>query len=551
MKQITTVVLMLISTVLFSQKSITKSAAIDKVNVYLNGAQLFHTTNLTLPEGPSEVIIEGLSTTLDQNSIQGGGLGDFDILDIQYRLFYPEPVENSKELTAIDKKIKLVSDSIIETDYRIKAVYSMREVLEVQKTMLMNNNLLHSTQNDSLELLQHSVLYYETKMKELLNGLLALERQEFEIQKERAGMSMRLNELINYRSQQAALANPNAPIPQVVMQVLAKSAGPATINVDYLTYNAGWYATYDIRSGDIAKPIDLTYKANIWQTTGIDWKEVEITCSTGNPMLGNTLPELTTWYLGYYQYYYQRDADDVAPTSAAESTKELDGYLSNDKKTASSAGNAAQYTTTQQTLTNVEFKINTKYKIPSDGKGHIVVLKTEKLPTTYNYLVVPKIEQSAFLIARVTGWEELYLLPGMANMYFNNSYVGRTNINPLTLADTLSLSMGRDQSLTVKRTMLADKSTDKIIGLNNKKNMAYKLEVYNSKPITVEVIVKDHIPVSQSDDIEVELIEKSGGELDEASGIITWREKIKSKQNKSWTLQFEITYPKNEPLSLY
>lgn len=554
MKGLVTLAAICFSLQIFGQKQITVDADIDKATVFLNGAQLFHSGSVAIPSGQSDIIIQGLSSSLDQNSIQGGGKGDFTILDIQYRLFYPEPVENSVELTAIDKKIQSKQDSIIEIDFDLKTIHSRKDVLNVQKQMMLNNKLLTSTASDSLQLIQQSVEYYDKKLNEIYTELLALEKKEYHINIERSKIQARIYELQNYRNQQAAKQNPNAPVPQIVMSVVADVATTAKVEVNYITYNAGWYATYDIRASDISKPVDLAYKANIWQTSGIDWKDVKITCSTGNPMLGNNLPQLTTWYLGYYNYYYGRDYEDDAKAPAASETVQgdVDSYLGNRSQiTAKDAGQASNYTTPVQNIANVEFEINLKYSIPSDGKGHIVALQTKQLPSTYNYLIVPKLDQSAFLIARITDWESINLLPGAANIYFNNTYVGKTTINPLTLEDTLSLSLGRDQSIEVKRTQVSDKSTDRIIGVNNKKTMAFEIVVRNGKSIPVEIIVKDHIPVSQDDDIKVELFDKSGGELDELTGIVTWREKLKSKDQKKFNLEFEITYPKNESLSLY
>lgn len=554
MKRLVTLAAICFSLQIFGQKQITVDAQIDKATVFLNGAQLFHTGSVSLPAGQSDIIIQGLSTSLDQNSIQGGGKGDFTILDIQYRLFYPEPVENSVELTAIDKKIQAKEDSIIEIDFDLKTIHSKKDVLNVQKQMMLNNKLLTVSASDSLQLIQQSVEYYDKKLNEIYTEILALEKNEYHINVERSKIQNRIYELQNYRNQQAAKQNPNAPVPQIVMSVVADAATTAKVQVNYITYNAGWYATYDIRASDISKPVDLAYKANIWQTSGLDWKDVKLTCSTGNPSLGNNLPQLTTWYLGYYNYYYGRDyEDDVKAPAASESVQgTVDTYLGNKAKLdEKDAGQASNYTTPVQTIANVEFDINLKYSIPSDGKGHIVALQTKQLPSAYNYLIVPKLDQSAFLIARITDWESVNLLPGAANIYFNNTYVGKTTINPLTLDDTLSLSLGRDQSIEVKRTQVSDKSTDRIIGANNKKTMAFEIVVRNGKSIPVEIIVKDHIPISQDDDIKVELLNKSGGNLDELTGIVTWREKLKSKDQKKFELEFEITYPKNESLSLY
>jgi uncharacterized protein (TIGR02231 family) len=550
MKGLVTLAAILFSIQLFSQKQIVVNAPVDRATVFLNGAQLFHNASVAIPAGQSEIIIQGLAASIDQNSIQGGGKGAYTILDIQYRLFYPEPVLTSPELTAIDKKIMQVQDSINLIDFELRSVYNRKDVLNVQKQIMLNNKLLKGAGSDSLLLIQQSIEYYDTKLNEIFAAQLALDRSEFKINQEKSKLQIRLAELQNYRNQQAASQNPNAPVPQIVMSVAADAALTAKVEVNYLTTMAGWYATYDIRASDISKPVDLAYKANIWQNSGIDWKDVKLTCSTGNPSLGNTLPELTTWYLGYYNYYYERDYKEGS--MPATSVDEVDGYLGNKKQLDDqNAGQAYNYTTQVQTIANVEFDINLKYSIPSDGKGHIVALQTKQLPSTYNYLIVPKLDQSAFLIARITEWESISLLPGNANIYFNNTYVGKTTINPLTLSDTLSLSLGRDNSIEVKRTQVADKSTDRIIGTNNKKTMAFSIEVRNGKSIPVEIIVKDHIPISQSDDIKVELLEKSGGELDELSGIITWREKVKPKESRKYKLEFEITYPKNETLSLY
>lgn len=555
MNRLITLFIALAGLQLNAQKQIIVDAPVEKATVFLTGAQLFHSASVSIPKGTSDIIVQGLSSGLDANSVQGGGKGEFTILDIQYRLFYPEPVLKAADMNETQKSIKEVQDSIVELDYDLRVFYNRREVLNVQKQMMLNNTLLKGAASDSLALIQQSIDYYDKKLNDIYVELLNVEKKEYYLNVKRGQMTERIYALQNYLNQQSAKQQPNNPIPQIIISVLADVAVAAKVEVNYITYNAGWYATYDIRASDIAKPVDLAYKANIWQQSGINWNDVKLTCSTGNPTMGNNLPEITAWYLGYYNQYYENDyprdnegAKAEIATKAITSDLYLDsGKLSEDEV---QANNSANYTTQVQTIANVEFDIALKYSIPSDGKGHIVALKTTQLPTTYNYLIVPKVEQSAFLIARVTDWESLNLLPGNANIYFNNTYVGKTSINPMTLADTLSLSLGRDKSIEVKRTMLADKSTEKLIGSNSKKSMAFQIEVRNAKAITIEVIIKDHIPVSQRENIKVELINKSNGALDELTGIVTWREKVKSKDKKTYDLEFDITYPKNEPLSL-
>lgn len=555
MKLIITYFAILSSLATFAGDTLTITSQPEKAIVFLNGAQLFHSKAISLSAGHTDIILEGLPMAIDQNSIQAGGKGDFTIFDVQYRLYYPEPVVDRKLPTEIQKRIKSTEDSLVEIDFNLKDIYNQRDVLNVQKQMMLNNKILViNSGSDSLLLLQQTIEYYDKKLNEIYASLLKLEKKELIVNNERVKIQQRLYDLQNYWAQQNLQQATKGPVPQIILSVDAEFAITAKVEINYLTYSAGWYATYDIRASDIAQPVQLNYKANIWQNTGIDWKNVKLTCSTGNPTLGNTLPQLTTWYVGYYQYYYGRDYNDKmksAPVTSSldeevnQSMNQIAGALDKD------AGYASNHTTPTQTIANVEFVIELNYNIPSDGKGHLVSLQSKTLPSAYNYLIVPKIEQSAFLIARITEWESANLLPGNANIYFNNTYVGKTYLDPLSLSDTLSLSLGRDKSIEVKRTQIADKSTDRIINTNIKKSMAFDISVRNGKPIALEIIVMDQIPISQDDDIKVELKDYGKGVVDINTGFVTWREKLKSKETSNFNLQFEITYPKDQTLSIY
>ncbi|MFN0275120.1 MAG: DUF4139 domain-containing protein, partial [Chitinophagales bacterium] len=481
MKKLIYVITLLFSAHTFAQNQLTVQTQPDKAVVFLNGAQLYHSKQVQLAAGLNDVIFEGIPNSVDANSLQAGGKGVFTILDIQYRMQYPEPVTNTNPLPdAIQKKIKLLQDSIKNKNYEVTDVNYQIEVLNYQKSMMLNSKLLSGGgKTDSIQLLKDAIAFYGEKLNVIYSESLKLDKARTKLYEDINAMNVRLGELNNYWYQQNKNINPNVPIPQIVVSINAETGTSATVDMNYVTYNAGWYATYDIRATEVGKPVQLNYKANIWQSTGIDWKNVKLTCSTGNPMLGNNLPELTTWYIGYYQQYYERDhKKDESMQEPSAMDAELNSTMGSIasgrvEDDAPQANYSYNYTTALQTIANVEFEINLTYNIPSDGKGHLVSLQSETLKSDYNYLIVPKIDQSAFLIARITEWEDKNLLPGNANIYFNNTYVGKTYIDPLALSDTLSLSLGRDKSIEVKRTQVSDKTTDRIIGVNNTKSLAY------------------------------------------------------------------------------
>ena len=519
----------------------------DAATVFLNGAQVFHSKTVSLPAGASEVIIEGISGTLVDNSIQAGGNGKFTILDVQFRFFYPEPVQTGELPVAVQKKIKDVEDSILNTAFNYKALLARRESLNLQKQMLTNYELLkNGGKNDSLELLRQSIEYYNISLDKILIELIGLERTELTIQKEQQRLQQRLVDLNNYYQQQYPQQD-NTPVPQIVLTVEAPQATSAFIEINYLTYSAGWFATYDIKATDIGQPVRLTYKANVWQNSGIEWDNIQLTCSTGNPLIGNDPPQLTTWYLNYYEYVYQTYSNAGAAAAIQTDEVAMDrSYLEDLDKATTSAG----ITTQQANITQMEFSIKTKYSIPSNGRSRSISIKEEMLKADYNYLVIPKLDPSAFLLARITGWEEHGYLPGNANIYFCNTLIGKSLINTLTMSDTLSISLGRDNGIQVSRKVLKDKSSDKFIGANRRVERVHEIEVRNNKPLGVEIIIMDQIPVSQQGEIKVEVGDLSKGELNEYTGIITWRDKIRSKGSSKFQFSFIVTYPKDKVVTL-
>lgn len=87
--------------------------------------------------------------------------------------------------------------------------------------------------------------------------------------------------------------------------------------------------------------------------------------------------------------------------------------------------------------TSVEYILEKPYTINSDAKNHTVDIKIEEVEAEYVYYCVPKLENTAFLTAKIADWEMLNLLSGNANLFFENSYVGSSFLDAYSPEDTL------------------------------------------------------------------------------------------------------------------
>jgi hypothetical protein len=190
-------------------------------------------------------------------------------------------------------------------------------------------------------------------------------------------------------------------------------------------------------------------------------------------------------------------------------------------ETAEYKANVVATTVTKKDL-RVEYAIQSKMSIPSDGMDHRVSIATHELPASYEYHVIPKIDPSVYLSAQVVGWEKLNLLSGESNIYFDGTFMGKSYLDVNSTKDTLSFSFGKDSKVSVERTRVKEKSKIKTIGSRQKFEVTWEIKIKNNGGAMIPLIVKDQYPVSNQEDIKVKQGELVEGKVDEKTGIITW-----------------------------
>jgi uncharacterized protein (TIGR02231 family) len=302
----------------------------------------------------------------------------------------------------------------------------------------------------------------------------------------------------------------------------------------------------------------LTYKAQVFQNTGLDWNDVKLSISTNNPYANKTKPELQPWYIDYYAYRVEEqnkkkslDYIQATPNTARSEAFNMGYTFSANAFQDKEALTANQFTTVVQQLIAAEFKIDLPYTIKSNNEQHMVLIKQTDLDTKFKYYCVPKLDKGVFLVAQMTKLDELQLVPARANIYFDGSYIGETYIDPTSMDDTLNLSLGKDPNIVVKRTLLKKESKDKIIAEKRERSFAYEIEVKNLKSIPVDIVIQDQIPITQNGDITIEKSDLGkGGSLTETTGLMEWSFNLKPKESKLFNYNFKVKHNKDKQVNL-
>ena len=562
MKKLFAFVLLMSSFTAWATEKENVKSSITEVTVYMQGAQVFRKASYTVKPGITEIIIDGICPTIDPKSIQVKATGNIVILDSKYSLFYPKP-EEVKLIDGLPLKVKkdiaVLEDSILMVNYELMEIQDEIDVLNATKAILSNNGAIRGTGkvNDSIQLLKQAVEYYTVKMNELNKKLLQLNRSKNAKNLKKSGMQTRLNNLKNFQSTSGIQEEPKGPVHRLVITVSSKEIVTGKLTFSYLVSGAGWTPLYDLKSEVLTGKVNLNYKAQVYQNTGVNWEDVKLTISTNNPYLNKTKPTLHPWYIDYYTRvqnpyggaYGYANTPKVADAYKQNESREAAADME-DELNANAARTSAEFVVMIDQIISAEFRIDLPYTIASNNEAHMVLIKNQDLNADFKYYTIPKIDPSVYLVAQISKLDELQLVPAKANIFFDGTYMGETYIDPRNMEDTLSLSLGKDPNIIVKRTLLKKESKEKVIGNQKERTNSFEIEIKNLKSTNIEVIVQDQIPVTTNADIVIEAGDLDKGKLDPVTGLLEWKLDLKTKESKKLNFGYKVKFNKDQQVSI-
>jgi len=537
MKQSFSLILLLVSGVLLAQKPVFTNAKVKSATVYFNAAEISQTANANLPAGTSEIVVKNVANYLSESSVQIGAPATVTVLSVQFTNDYISEYDIDENSPAI----KRVKDSIVLVQKELNKVINAKNA-ENKTIELLDKNQQVFGQNSGLSVaeLMKMVDYYKTKRTEISNTVNTLTEKGKKLNE----TLVRLNSKLELNTEKEEKTSTG----KLVLQVMNTVAGNVPLEISYLTNNANWTPFYDLRADNVTTPINMMYKAQVVQNTGVDWKKVKLTLSSGMPNQNNQAPTMNPWFLRYQNLgYYSYDRGDAkleeVVVQAPGIKKELKG-----KVAGIQANSISDYTTINENQLNISFDIDIPYDILSNEKKHSVALKEIKLPASYKYYAAPKLDKEAFLLAEITDYGKYNLLKGEANIIFEGMYVGKTWVNPGQTSDTLNLSMGRDKKVSIKREKVVDKSGTKFLSSKKEQTFTYDIIIRNNKKEALSMKVEDQIPLSTDKEIEIELKDKDGAKINSETGLLTWEINLKPNETKKIRLSYLVKSPKDKTI---
>lgn len=514
------------TTVSFAQtgKLITVDPGIERMTVYLNGGEVRTSVDVDLAAGLNTIELKELSQFMYVQSVQVAIKGELAILSVN-------PADDKNPADRSEPRIARLQDSLEMLNARIVELTDRIGANQAAKQMLTSNyDIGGSNAVTTAEALAKTADFFHDRTLKLNRDISSDSREKLKLEEVQRNAAAELAKLESAGGRERK---------KVTVLVNTDRALRTKVELRYLVANTGWSPAYDLVAMNNTGPITLRYKAQVYNNTGIDWKKMNLVLSTADPSLGASSPTLARWELG---------GGGGSGSGAGVDSRFDQGDFKQSQGMAPSLNtwnDASQhYEMITVSEVSAEFKIKRTYDIASDAKPYMVEVAEHTLPATYSYVAIPKVDRDAFLMARITGWEALDLVDGPANVYYEDSYVGESQISTAGINDTLDLSLGRDNDIRVERKELEDRTSRKVIGSERKQTLTYEITVKNTTAAPIHLALRDQIPVSMNDQIKVQVLELSGGQLNAQEGLVEWPMDLQPGASNTVKLSFEIKHPK-------
>lgn len=541
-----TVLFMALTCNIFAETKKMVQSQLTEATVFFRGAELTHTATVSLEKGDNELVLTGLSSVVDANSIKikttNGVLVSAYEFSVDY-LYNKQAKGDSLGVKKLQTDITAYKSQIAEIETIIRVNI---EVLDVLRKSVIKN--VEGSENGlSITDLIKTMDYYKSKSLELETQLRADMVKKEELNQQLDRLTAQLEKDLRVNDKVSGMLKLN---------LVSPSVNNSKLIITYYTSAAGWVPHHDINVASINTPITISTKAKVRQTTGFDWDKVKLSLSTSLPQSNKVAPLFQAWFLRFYEPIQiskkQMNRDDMMQNAysykledVAESSIVMEEEIVEQPK-------MDNYVMVSENQLNITYNIDIPYSIPATGKEQNIELKTQETQAQFKYYAAPKLDVETFVLAEIADWQKLNLLNGRANVTYDGTYVGETFIDASSISENLTLTLGADKRVSVKREKLQDYSSTKFLGSDTKQTFNYQLTVRNNQNIAVKMVLKDQYPKSTTKEIEVELLKettKPSFNIEDL-GVVTWEFDLKPGEVKTFNLVYSVKYPKGKTINL-
>ena len=505
-------ILLLFAISVFAKNNEVDKTELKEVTLYRNSAEMYNEGFLNLKAGINDYYIVGLAKNINENTI---------LFSSENAQLYSIDYINSYDITDFDKLEKL-KDSLNNATKSIEFLEVDSKTIAAQIDYYLNFS--KTIPSDKVKYSPLEIGQYQNLLAKQLESL----------QKERIANQEKMKKAIEAKNEIEKRLNDyqsNCKVSAIKVTLKSDKAQKSKYILDYISPNAGWYITYDMSIAKVGDKANLASKANIFQLTGIDWKNIKLTISDAN-QIDASKPILYPWELSMG---YGRTLDSpLLPKmeSSASKIATLE-YIHTDNIEV----------TKEESYTNKSYTIPDLVSIEKDTRSKIIKFNNDEIKVDLYFYAAPKLASNVFLVAKILNSKSLNLMPAEVTTYLEGVYRGKVFID-LDNSDSPEVSFGIVDDVKVERKRISEFTEDKFLSSNKVRNYKYNFKISNNKNEKINFVLMENMPLPMSDDFKLELVKLSDA-IKDKNNILTWKFELEAGKSVEKVLEYNLTYPGN------
>ena len=516
------------------------SSSIDTVTVYPDGASVTRVIAVDLPAGDNTVVVSDFPLGLDRASLRVEGEADAKLAIGAIDAKTPR-AESPVDPHDIDKRIQALKDQRQDLQGAIDAANARRKFAE------------HFAEaapagiGDKGE--ARPISEWREAFAAVSDEVAAAEAAVRDAERKQRDLDREIAKLASDRQ----VKPPNKL--EVRLDLAAAGATTAKLRVTYNVRNARWTPLYDARldtgARDRKPALELVRRAEITQSTGEDWSDVALSVSTVRTAQGGNAPELNSLIVRYPEPPQVSSAP--LPAAPLQSLQR-----SADRRDAALAAPMPMKKAEEQEAVadtggyQVMFRIQGRVSLSASEGAKSLRISTASIVPDLIVRAVPVLDPTAYLEASFHQSEDAPLLPGRIAIYRDGAFVGREQMKAASKDEIVRLGFGADDKVKVERTVVKrnEGSAGLLVATSKTDERSFKTSVRNGHDFPIKVAIDDQLPVSETEDIQVDLLPASTPptttNLRDKRGVLEWAFEAKPGESRDIALAWRVRWPKDK-----
>ena len=300
------------------------------------------------------------------------------------------------------------------------------------------------------------------------------------------------------------------------------------LNYSYTLGGCGWLPLYRLEAAPASKSILFSWEAEIWQSSGEDWKQASISLATLQPVKSITPQELSSWIIKPRTTMIPKSSRR-ASAPASLKMAELD--------------DAAAPSTPVETLHTTYSVWSLGKKTVTAGSRQRIQIKEETWPAQFLFLARPSQSSQAFLQAQIKLPKPVDIPAGLATFVIDGAVLGKRTF-ALAGSDA-EIYFGVSPLVRVSMATIADQSGAKRIFQDKQtRQWQWLIEAKNAGAAPIQLRIEE--PVAQARDERIKLTYKHLPQPTEKDATkFVWMLDLPALQKKSIEIVLEFEAPQD------